>query len=503
MAKGGDPLEPPKRDFKAVRKISERCTTKFTVVATPWAMTKPITWTGSRSRPWAVSRVNSRLNSPTCRAKVKAYSSTTARKRRCEWATRKVQRRLIRYAVVVPATKESALAGVWPSPSCISSTRSPKSTTADRPPAITNRVSWARSGSGLSRSATGSSTGWGSWVGWSVIRGHPQDGHCGDRLALNAAIPSRRSGEKAASCQAWSSRARPVARSASNPSRYGALGRPQADRGVSGDRRGEVAGRRPGGARRHQPVDQTQRVRLGRPDPAAGQHQVQGPVASDPPGQQLGAAAARDQAEPDLRQAEGGALGGDDQVAGQGELVAAAQGEPLDRGHGGQTQLPDGGEGLDEHRPLGAELVVVQLVPLLEVRADAERVRQGAGQHHGTDLRSPPPGCGPPRRAGGPARSTARCAPRAGPSPARRRAAPAARRVRSCARAGVRVGAEEQLADLGVHMLGVGHVAQHHRCRPRPPWRRGGCRSPASDPAGSGRRTPRARGSAAGRARSC
>ena len=54
-------------------KITERCTMKLTVVATPWAMTKAMTWTGKRLSPCAVNRVNSTLNRPTCSAKVTAY----------------------------------------------------------------------------------------------------------------------------------------------------------------------------------------------------------------------------------------------------------------------------------------------------------------------------------------------------------------------------------------------------------------------------------------------
>ena len=60
---------------------------------------------------------NSRLNRPTWRAKVTAYSTTTPKKRRLDGSARKVQRRLIKYAVVVPAMKDKALAGVCPRPS--------------------------------------------------------------------------------------------------------------------------------------------------------------------------------------------------------------------------------------------------------------------------------------------------------------------------------------------------------------------------------------------------
>jgi hypothetical protein len=83
--------------------------------------------------------------------------------RRADGDARKVQRRLIRYAVVVPAMKEIALAGVCPSPRAIKITSSPKSTIAEKPPVMMNRVSCAGSGRALSRSSTGSSTGCGNW----------------------------------------------------------------------------------------------------------------------------------------------------------------------------------------------------------------------------------------------------------------------------------------------------------------------------------------------------
>src|ERR1700682_525987 len=54
-----------------------------------------------------------------------------------------VQRRLIRYAVIVPATKLIALDRSICSPTALkSNTYSPKSTIADKPPVTTNRHTW-------------------------------------------------------------------------------------------------------------------------------------------------------------------------------------------------------------------------------------------------------------------------------------------------------------------------------------------------------------------------
>ena len=61
-------------------------------------------------------------------------------------------------------------------------------------------------------------------------------------------------------------------------------------------------------------------------DLAAGEDQVLGPGGPDQAGQPLRAAAAGDDAEQDLGLAEHGLLGGDAEVAGQGQLAPAAEG---------------------------------------------------------------------------------------------------------------------------------------------------------------------------------
>ena len=176
---------------------------------------------------------------------------------------------------------------------------------------ITNRTSWARSGSALSRSSTGSSTGCGSWAGWSVIALAPR------RPAWRPPVVERRDafapvGGERRLRQAWSSRPSPVARSVSKPSPHRPLGRPQADRGLRRDLIGQLPGRRacrPGG---YAPVGQPDIERLGRRHPAAGQDQVQRPVQPDAAGQQLGPAATGHQPQPHLRQPEDRVVGGDD-----------------------------------------------------------------------------------------------------------------------------------------------------------------------------------------------
>ena len=65
-------------------------------------------------------------------------------------------------------------------------------------------------------------------------------------------------------------------------------------------------------------------------DLAAGEDEVLGPGRADEAGQALRAAAAGDDAEQDLRLAELGLLAGDPEVAGQGQLAAAAEGEAAD-----------------------------------------------------------------------------------------------------------------------------------------------------------------------------
>ena len=87
---------------------------------------------------------------------------------------------------------------------------------------------------------------------------------------------------------------------------------------------------------------------------AAAEHQVLGPGRADQAGEALGAAAAGDDAEQDLGLTEAGVVAGDAEVAGQGQLAAAAEREP---GDGGDDRARDGGDGverLEERPPISA-----------------------------------------------------------------------------------------------------------------------------------------------------
>ena len=166
-------------------------------------------------------------------------------------SARNVQRRLIRYAVVVPATKESALAGVCRPRDPRRASRSPAGRSrrsADSPPVITNRTSWARKPQRalplVERQLDRLRELW-------LVLGHRLPASAArpawlGRRSLKAAMPSRRSAEKAAS--------RPglvldrPGRSASIdvealPQR--ALGRAQAHRGLGGDLHGQLRAPRP------------------------------------------------------------------------------------------------------------------------------------------------------------------------------------------------------------------------------------------------------------------
>jgi hypothetical protein len=72
------------------------------------------------------------------------------------------------------------------------------------------------------------------------------------------------------------------------------------------------------------------------------------PLLADRAGQALGAAAAGDDPERDLRLAEARLLVGDDHVAGQRQLAAAAEGEA---GDGGDQRRLSGGDALPEGHP--------------------------------------------------------------------------------------------------------------------------------------------------------
>ena len=99
-------------------------------------------------------------------------------------------------------------------------------------------------------------------------------------------------------------------------------------------------------------------------------------------GEALGAAAARDDPERDLRLPELGGLGGDDQVAEQRELAAPAQGETRhrrdDRRAGGGDPLPE------RHRRAVQHVLERALRHRLDVRAGREHL-VAPGEHDAVD----------------------------------------------------------------------------------------------------------------------
>src|SRR5687768_8436817 len=79
-------------------------------------------------------------------------------------------------------------------------------------------------------------------------------------------------------------------------------------------------------------VDETDLAGLRRADRLAGQGQFHGDVVGDAPGKAHQASLAREESPPDLRNAEAGGFGGNDQVAREHELTAATYRVSLDGG---------------------------------------------------------------------------------------------------------------------------------------------------------------------------
>ena len=140
------------------------------------------------------------------------------------------------------------------------------------------------------------------------------------------------------------SRSRPPARATSRPWSIARLA------SAVGDDRAPARARRPTRARRRA----THRRRPGRrarsrrassaPTCASRVDQVLGPRRPDQPGEPLGAAAAGDDAEQDLGLTEPRRRRRHPEVAGEGELAAAAEGEA---GDGGDRRPRDGGHGVE------------------------------------------------------------------------------------------------------------------------------------------------------------
>ena len=132
--------------------------------------------------------------------------------------------------------------------------------------------------------------------------------------------------------------------------------------------------------RRHDVGDEAERVGALRADAPPGEDQLLGDGDAGDARQPLGAARARDDPQPHLRQPELGGVGGDAEVAGERQLEPAAERgavdrrdhRPRERGDGVHQRLSSSRKPqrlLERHRP-----------PLLEIGAGAERLAR-PGQH--------------------------------------------------------------------------------------------------------------------------
>ncbi|SVK53866.1 Uncharacterised protein [Acinetobacter baumannii] len=115
-------------------------------------------------------------------------------------------------------------------------------------------------------------------------------------------------------------------------------------------------------------------------DGFAGQHHLAGARLADAADQALGASGPRHQAEGDLRQAEAGAFAADNEVAGQRQLAAGAQGIAV---HRRQQRLAELRQPLPQLRTAirqrGRQILPLQLV---QIGPGGEETRR-AGDHHG------------------------------------------------------------------------------------------------------------------------
>gem|GEM_PF-5226557 len=160
---------------------------------------------------------------------------------------------------------------------------------------------------------------------------------------------------------------------------HGALGDGDGGRRHGGDLRDGRDGRGEQLVRRGDAVGQADAQRLVGLDAPSGEDQFAGHGASHALRQAHRAAEARDQAQVDLRLAEAGALGSVDEVAGQREFAAAAQGEAVDRGDDRDLQ---GFEAFGDHVHLagiGQEGRFVHGVHLHDVRPGDEGFLPRAG----------------------------------------------------------------------------------------------------------------------------
>ena len=89
---------------------------------------------------------------------------------------------------------------------------------------------------------------------------------------------------------------------------------------------------------RHDMVEEAPALGLGRVEPAGGEHEVERPAQPDDARKPLRAAAARRQAVAGVLATNARALGGEHRVAGDDDLHAAGQRQPLHRRHDGQRR---------------------------------------------------------------------------------------------------------------------------------------------------------------------
>ena len=151
-------------------------------------------------------------------------------------------------------------------------------------------------------------------------RGRPSSPRPGPR----SPSPARRGGAPASS---------PALSAVSSAAMHRLLGEPGGDRRPLGDRRAPApAPPRASVAFSTTLLTRPHCVGLAGVEAAAGQHELHRPLLAEHARQPLGAAAAGDDPEGDLGLAEDGRLGGDDHVAGQRQLAAAAERVAGDRG---------------------------------------------------------------------------------------------------------------------------------------------------------------------------
>ena len=157
---------------------------------------------------------------------------------------------------------------------------------------------------------------------------------------------------------------------------------------VCRDRVREVGGGLNDRLSRREPVDQPQPERVLRCNPPPGKEQIAGRAAADDAWQPQRAARAGEDANLHLRKAECGILGGDTEIAGDGQLGAARKSEPT---HGGDGRHRQGrqrfGGGFDRRRVRGS-LVRREHPPLLEIRAGTKGALAGSGYDDRPDILS-------------------------------------------------------------------------------------------------------------------